>query len=155
MTQTRYLPTQFMEHSWAYEFNFEEDYYVDWLGFNSTTLQMKKKGWDIKLEYNRFSCKHKIVFREPKSGLITRLPFDFDMPEIKIDKLYASKSYRLRPAKFTEIVETFNKDMIPAMLEFIRASIREDIIDYVVSNKSTKDKVIHLGEYLLNHKRAA
>ncbi len=155
-------PAHWCEHKgwiskWRFEQKFEEIYPVQWEGFESNTQELFDMGWSIMLEYNRFTKTRKLCFRNPVSGLTARVPFEFNMPYIQLDKLYATKNYRLKAAKFTEVVAGFTEDMIPDMLEYIREVTSAKVSEYVWEKhkEKAKNKVIELGQYIKNRKLAA
>lgn len=137
---------------WRFELPFEENYPVQWNAFETNTALMRELGWTITLEYNRATKRRKLCFRNNDSGLIARVPFEFNMPYIDIPKLYTAKLYKFKPAKFTETLAQLTEDMIPDLLEYIREVKKAKVSDFVHSQRQQEaaSKVIELGNYLHN-----
>ncbi len=135
---------------WRFEKNFEENYPVQWEGFESNTASLRDMGWAITLEFNRATSRRKLCFRNHASGLMTRVPFEFNQPYIQIDKLYAVRNYKIKAAKFTETIAELTEDSIPEILEWIREIKRSKVTDFICSQnkKATADKIIDLRQYL-------
>ncbi len=135
---------------WRFEKTFEENYPVQWEGFESNTTELRMMGWTITLEFNRATNRRKLCFRNTASGLMTRVPFEFGLPYIQIDKLYAVRNYRIKAAKFTEVVAQLTEDAIPEILDWIREVKRNKVSDFICTQKKkvTEEKVIELGNYL-------
>lgn len=137
---------------WRFETRFEEVYPVQWDGFESNTKELVDMGWTITLEYNRATGRRKLCLRNAASGLLTRVPFEFNMPYIDVPKLFAVRNYRMKAAKFTEFVAQLTEDMIPELLDYIREVKKAKVSDFVCAQKQQEaaSKVIELGNYLHN-----
>lgn len=135
---------------WRFEKDFEENYPIQWEGFESNTANLRDMGWTITLEFNRATSRRKLCFRNNSSGLMTRVPFEFNQPYIQIDKLYAVKNYRIKAAKFTETISELTEDAIPEILDWIREVKRSKVTEFICSQnkKATADKIIDLRHYL-------
>lgn len=151
----------FTDYSWRNvtpisEYEPEHNYPVQWNAFESTTKEMVSLGWTIDIELNKYTGASKACFRNKDNGMMTRIQFTKGMKYMELPLLFAVKNYKLRAATFTESFATITEDMIPQLLDAIRAFKREKVSNFVLEQKKqeVKDKVVELGNYLHNQQAA-
>jgi hypothetical protein len=123
---------------------------VNFCGFESSINTLEACGWDITVEYNYFTGKNKLCFKSKANGLMARVAFQPDTSYISIPVLYAVKNYKLKAAKFTELVPELVDTDIPMLLEWIR-EVKKPVISEILWNEHTqhvKNKVVELKAYI-------